>query len=177
MAHRSHRKIGISRARKLRKNSTFAERRLWTHLRAHRFKGLGFRRQHPIAGHIVDFYCPRARLAIEIDGGQHGWRREQLKDRKRTTALQERGVTVIRFWNNDVVDNLEGVLFRIGEALESLLGRPQSRSSPTSSAAFGGRRRIKVHTIENMKKHGVLAKARSDKAGAVGAHNPYHEGG
>jgi prepilin-type N-terminal cleavage/methylation domain-containing protein len=97
----------IERRRCLRKSQTDAERKMWSMLRSRRFGNLKFRRQFSIGSYILDFYCPEKKLCIELDGGQHALRSEY--DRERTIFLNERGVTVIRFWNNDVLKNLEGV--------------------------------------------------------------------
>ena len=97
-------------AKNLRQRSTDAERRLWSYLRTHRFQGLKFRRQHPIAGYIVDFVCLEKKLIIELDGGQHALPDEITKDQERTERLEKEGYTVIRFWDNDVLMNTSGVL-------------------------------------------------------------------
>ena len=98
-------------ARQLRKNTTDAERKLWSHLRAKQLNDLKFRRQQPIGRYIVDFVCFEKRLVIELDGGQHS--KLENKDLKRTQWLQESGYQVIRFWNNQVLQNIDGVLTRI----------------------------------------------------------------
>jgi very-short-patch-repair endonuclease len=95
---------------------TAAERRIWNRLRAHRFQGFSFRRQFPIGSYIVDFICPEARLVIEIDGGQHALI-EANRDATRDAGLRTQGFMVLRFWNNEVLTNLTGVLERIAEAL------------------------------------------------------------
>lgn len=98
-------------AKTLRTHQTEAEQRLWYHLRAHRFMGLKFKRQKPMGRYIVDFVCMERRLIIEIDGGQHA---EQLEyDQHRDMWLRSQGYTVLRFWNNDVMQQLEGVLEQI----------------------------------------------------------------
>jgi very-short-patch-repair endonuclease len=103
-------------AKELRQNMTDAEQRLWKHLRAHRLNGAKFRRQHPIANYIVDFVCLDASLIVELDGGQHA---EQIGyDQKRDALLKQHGFTVLRFWNNDVLQNTEGVLTAILEKLD-----------------------------------------------------------
>jgi very-short-patch-repair endonuclease len=94
-------------ARQLRRNATEAEKRLWRALREFS-TGLRFRRQHPVGPYIVDFACPGAKLAIEIDGGQHA--DEKAADAARTEVLMRHGYRVLRFWNNEVMDNLPGVL-------------------------------------------------------------------
>lgn len=97
-----------SRAKNLRKSSTDAERLLWNHLRMKQMKGLKFRRQQPIDNYIVDFVCLENRLIIEVDGGQHA--SERIKDIERDSYLIKNGFRVLRFWNNEVFRNIEGVL-------------------------------------------------------------------
>lgn len=106
---------GVRRARDLRERQTDAERSLWLSLRDRRLAGVKFRRQHPIGPYIADFCSPESRLVIEIDGGQHASRVEA--DRRRTEYLSREGYRVLRFWDNDVLGNLSGVLQRIGQAL------------------------------------------------------------
>jgi very-short-patch-repair endonuclease len=95
----------------LRINQTQAEHRLWWHLRNRQFMGLKFRRQHILHGYIVDFVCIEKKLIIEIDGGQHA--DAKAKDDARTAKLESFGYRIIRFWNNDVLRNTEGVLSMI----------------------------------------------------------------
>lgn len=101
----------LKNAKYLRTNQTDAEKRLWYHLRAHRFMGLKFKRQKPIGRTIVDFVCMERGLVIELDGGQHA--DATLKDQQRDAWLRSQGYTVLRFWNNEVMQQLEGVLERI----------------------------------------------------------------
>jgi very-short-patch-repair endonuclease len=116
------------RARGLRQDSTRVEARLWSKLRADRLDGLSFRRQHPAGAYILDFYCPELRLAIELDGRQHGEQPQQSRDQRRSTWLQGCGVTELRFWNNDVTQNLRGVLEKIKAVADELRA---SGSTPT----------------------------------------------
>jgi very-short-patch-repair endonuclease len=95
-------------AKRLRRNQTDAERLLWLRIRNRRLDGLKFKRQVPIYQYIVDFCCAEARLIIELDGGQHSVRQEA--DDARTKKIEELGDLVLRFWNNGVLSNLEGVL-------------------------------------------------------------------
>lgn len=95
---------------------TDAERVLWRHLRQRQRLGVKFRRQHPIAGYIVDFVCIDARLIVEIDGGHHAG--QSAQDAERTTKLEVRGYRVLRFWNNDVLGNLAGV----AQTIDAVLG-------------------------------------------------------
>ncbi len=103
------------RARELRRSMTTDERRLWDRLRANRLDGWHFRRQQIIAGFIVDFYCHQAGLVIEVDGEIHA--KQKAQDAVRTDALSKHGLKVLRFRNQDVMNNLEVVLGRISENL------------------------------------------------------------
>ena len=96
-------------ARELRKNMTKQERILWNILKDKQFYGYKFRRQHPIENYIVDFICREEKIIIEIDGGQHNQPSDIEYDKKRTLFLESQGYTVIRFWNNDIDKNLDGV--------------------------------------------------------------------
>jgi len=100
----------------LRRHATDAERLLWFHLRDRRFFNYKFRRQVPIGSYVVDFLCVEKRLVIELDGGQHAERVEY--DEKRTAYLQGHKLQVVRFWNNDVLKNVNGVLLVIKGCLE-----------------------------------------------------------
>ncbi len=123
----------LNKAKTLRTNQTTAEQQLWYHLRAHRFMGLKFKRQKPIGHYIVDFICLEHRLIIEIDGGQHA---EQVTyDQRRDAWLRNQGYTVLRFWNNDVMREMEGVLERIRSTVSGPL-------SPGPSPACGRGERI-----------------------------------
>ena len=114
------------RARILRQNQTEAEKRLWYRLKNRGLGGWKFRRQHAIGPYFADFACIEAALVVEIDGGQHQGRREQ--DDVRTAFLEGAGYRVLRFWNNDVLSNTDGVLQSVLEALRpSPLPSPRSR--------------------------------------------------
>jgi len=116
------------------------EKRLWRWLRDGRLDGLSFRRQHPAGPYILDFYCPQLRLAIELDGGQHTYRRQEAHDQRRTAWLRGCGVTELRFWNNDVTKNLYGVLESIQAAAKELrdLGRTPTRRWRADLPLSGG---------------------------------------
>jgi very-short-patch-repair endonuclease len=104
-------KKGLNRlARTLRKTSTDVERLLWSRLRAGRCEGVKVRRQHPIGKYIVDFVCLERKLVIELDGGQHALPEEIRKDKERDAWLEKEGYVVVRFWDSDVLENLDGVL-------------------------------------------------------------------
>jgi very-short-patch-repair endonuclease len=116
-------------ARQLRRNSTDVERILWRQLRE-RLLPWKFRRQHPIGRRITDFACPAAKLVIELDGGQHS--DQAHADDQRSAELTTHGYRVIRFWNNEVTENIDGVLETIRRALEA------TPTSPNLSAPRGG---------------------------------------
>ncbi len=124
MPHRSVAPPTRIRARALRSDMTIAESRLWYRLRAHRL-GHSFRRQVPVGKYVVDFLCLKARVAIEVDGGQHA---DNQRDAARDAWLESQGFVVLRFWNNDVLNNLEGVLERIAKTLKRTL--PPSLTLP-----------------------------------------------
>jgi very-short-patch-repair endonuclease len=105
------------RARKLRSNPTDAERLLWRHLRLRQFGGYKFRRQRPIGSYFVDFVCLEKRVVIEVDGGQHG--EQQSYDAKRDAWLRAEGFSVLRFWDNEVLKQIENVKQAIWEALNA----------------------------------------------------------
>ncbi|MDX2265222.1 MAG: endonuclease domain-containing protein [Hyphomicrobiales bacterium] len=111
-------------ARRLRRNQTEAETKLWMHVRNRRLRGLKFRRQVPVAGYVADFLCEDLKLIVELDGGHHGERSEA--DAERTKVLKRAGYQVLRFWNNDVMTNIEGVLQRIVEMAEIAGHKAQS---------------------------------------------------
>ncbi len=115
------------RARVLRSRLTDAERKLWYALRDRRFAGAKFRRQVPVGPYVADFLCYEARLVIEVDGGQHA---ESAKDRRRDRWFAQNAFHVLRFWNNDVHSNLEGVVTVIIDAL---------RATPHPARATRGR--------------------------------------
>ena len=119
----------IGRARLLRRSQTPAERKLWRHLAGRRTADAKFRRQHPIGPYIVDFVSLQHKLVIEVDGGHHNWARRSNLDEERTVRLEQRGYQVLRFWNNEVEESIEGVVEKVMEAL-SAGGQPSPRSSP-----------------------------------------------
>ena len=103
----------ISHARALRKAQTPHEAKLWYFLRSNRFKAYKFRRQFPVGNYIVDFYCFKQKLTIELDGGQHNDAESASYDKQRDAFLRSQGFSVLRLWNNELDSNLEGVLDRI----------------------------------------------------------------
>jgi very-short-patch-repair endonuclease len=95
---------------------TDAERRLWSLLRDRQMDDHKFHRQHPLGPYVLDFACIERKLVVEVDGGQHA---DSEHDRRRTAWLEAQGWRVIRFWNNEVLSNIEGVVARLTEALKS----------------------------------------------------------
>ncbi|MBU6391806.1 MAG: DUF559 domain-containing protein [Planctomycetes bacterium] len=100
-------------SRELRKNMTNAEKLLWSKIRGKQLKGHQFYRQKIIANYIVDFYCPKAKLIIELDGGQHFGKEGEEKDRKRDNYMANLGIKVFRFSDREVFGNINGVLEKI----------------------------------------------------------------
>ena len=125
----------VANAGRLRRNQTDAERALWFHLRDRRLEGLKFRRQMPVSNYVADFCCEETRLIIEVDGGQHADNREN--DEKRTEELEAMGYLVLRFWNNDVLTNPDGVV----ETILDTLGKRTSSSPHPNPLPKGERER------------------------------------
>jgi very-short-patch-repair endonuclease len=102
-----------NRRRELRANQTDAEKKLWEFLRGRKFEGLKFHRQFSIGGYILDFYCPKLRVGVEIDGSLHKENETISYDKDRERILQASNVHLIRFWNEEVVNNIDEVLGKI----------------------------------------------------------------
>lgn len=98
------------RSQQLRDNMTDVERRLWLKLKMRKLQGLWFYRQKPIGSYIADFYCPKAKLVIEVDGGQHFENEAVEYDKARDEYMESLGLKVLRFTNTEVLDNIDGVL-------------------------------------------------------------------
>jgi very-short-patch-repair endonuclease len=123
----------------LRKKMTRQEVKLWVHLRDLKRLGHHFRRQSPIPPYIVDFECRRSKLIIEIDGGQHSFAKEARRDAARDQNLQRAGYRVLRFWNNQVDREFDGVMETILDALDKhpRLAPRQARREPPSPKGEG----------------------------------------
>lgn len=109
-------------ARELRRNQTDEEKQLWRALRGRRFAGFKFRRQHPVGDFVLDFYCPDAKLDIELDGFQHGWPQGIQRDEAREKFVAEQGIETLRFWNHQWRQNREGCLLKIWNAVQRRTG-------------------------------------------------------
>ena len=132
----SHKPEMTERARRLRRNLTDVERKLWQRLRRDQFNGLNFPRQHPVGPYVLDFYCPSIRLAVELDGGQHTFDRQQRHDERRT--------------RNDVTGNLSGVLEEIARVASELT------PSPTLPLSGGGGGETAPRETKRSNRHGPL---------------------
>ena len=128
------RRMKVRQARYLRRNATAAEKRLWSRLKNRQTAGLKFRRQHPIATRVVDFFCAEAKLAIELDGSGHARHPTKAFDLDRELELHEKGIRVLRFRNREIFKNLSGVLNAIIYAAD-----PEKSLWP--SQQFGGERK------------------------------------
>ena len=113
-----NKKILLNRRRELRKHQTDAELKLWQRLRAKRLSGLKFSRQYGVGRYILDFFCFEARLAIELDGSQHAEPSQVAYDLERTEFLAESGINVLRFWNHEVINEIESVMEKIRSFLQ-----------------------------------------------------------
>jgi len=150
------------RVRELRKKSTDAEKFLWSILRNSAFHDVKFRRQHPVEGFILDFYCHEAKLCVELDGGQHNEDEQVKYDEERTNILKEKqGVQVIRFWNSDILHKTEDALNVLWDLLDERLAPSplpplpagEGDSLPPAGEGLGMRARqheIAVHTLNNI---------------------------
>ena len=124
----------LARAQRLRREMTDAERKLWSALRNRQLEGAKFRRQQPIGPFIADFVCQERRLIVEADGGQHA---EREFDGSRTAFLESKGYRVLRFWNNDILKNLDGVAQTIAAALSTPHPAQAALESPSPSRGEG----------------------------------------
>jgi very-short-patch-repair endonuclease len=116
-------------ARRMRKEPSPAERRLWQLLRNRRLVGVKLRRQHPFGPYVLDCYCPAARLLIELDGDTHAGPAAQEQDARRTEYLERRGLKVLRFWNVELAENEEGVVSRIFDECSQRGATPRAAAS------------------------------------------------
>jgi very-short-patch-repair endonuclease len=129
--NRTHTKT--ARARKLRREATQPEQKLWRHLRGAQMNGFSIRRQHPVGPYVLDFYCPAAKLAIELDGRHHGIESNRRHDADRTIYLGKNAIRVLRFWNTEIYENSDGVLDAIARALT-----PTRPALPVDLPLLGG---------------------------------------
>ncbi|MCH7673398.1 endonuclease domain-containing protein [candidate division KSB1 bacterium] len=109
-----------ARRKQLRNNPTEAEQKLWQYLKEKQVSGVKFRRQYSVDAYILDFYSPSLKLAIEVDGPSHLTSRGIEHDENRTTHIEGFGIRILRFTNDDVYENIEGVIFRINEVVQEI---------------------------------------------------------
>ncbi len=126
----------INFARELRQNQTDAEKALWAKLRTKQISGVKFRRQQPIGPYIADFVSFEKKLIIEVDGGQHNENENHESDETRSKWLKSQGFQIIRFWNNDVLKNMEGVLESINEVVSEKMIITLTLPSPIEGEDF-----------------------------------------
>ena len=117
----------------MRKEPTDAEQKLWFLLRDRKLAGFKFRRQYPACGYILDFYCPSAKLAVELDGGQHAEPAAREYDERRTRTFDDHGIRVLRFWDPDVLTSSDAVREAIYVALTNRKEEPSPPPSPLST--------------------------------------------
>jgi very-short-patch-repair endonuclease len=110
----------LARARSLRGDQSKPESVLWAVLRDRRLRGLKFRRQHPIGPYVADFYCAELQWVIEVDGGQHNTELARAYDARRSAYLATRGATVTRFWSDEVMSQIDGVVLRMADVAATL---------------------------------------------------------
>ncbi len=101
------------RRQELRRNQTEAEKALWKRMRAKQLQGMKFFRQYSVGPYILDFYCPKIKFAIELDGGQHTFEENRYRDHERSGYLKRHRVDVLRFWNHEVLQHIDAVVDQI----------------------------------------------------------------
>jgi very-short-patch-repair endonuclease len=124
------------RARRLRATPTDAELRLWQRLRKKQLNGHRFRRQVPLGPYVVDFACIERSMVIEVDGGQHDW--NAAADARRTAWLRAHGWRVVRYWNNEVIENIDGVLEHLSSELRAIGDFPHPNPPPQAGEGVAG---------------------------------------
>src|SRR5262249_6943064 len=132
----------VERARDLRRAMTEAEKKLWWQLRQLPLANSHFRRQAAIGPYFADFASHKCRVVIEVDGGGHGEARQAAFDRKRSAYLKSRGYRVLRFWDNEVLQEIEGVMTLISEAVQESAPPPPAPPPPFAARTGGGEPRV-----------------------------------
>ena len=139
MSRFDHTPAKTARARRLRRGMTAAEMRLWSRLRSAQQRGYSFRRQHPMGPYVLDFYRRQLGLVVEVDGSHHGHPDQRKADARRSEWLAERGLAVLRFWNDDILRDMPRVVDEICRTLERLEKPTPTRSAtPTDLPLAGG---------------------------------------
>ncbi len=151
----------IQYGQSLRTRQTDVESKMWEILRAKRFMGLKFRRQHTVGKYILDFYCPERKLAIEIDGSGHAFEDKTIKDENRTKELEKEGIKVLRFWNNEVLNNIGAVVEAIWNEVEEnapspLTPPPEGEDKKNLHPQGEGTRRAEEGAFGEITKWGIF---------------------
>jgi len=126
----------VDKSRKLRRNQTDAEKKLWALLRNRQLEGVKFRRQFPLEGYVLDFYSPEYRLGVEADGGGHYENKGRQRDESRTKKLNELGVEIVRFSDRDILTNIEGIYERIKKVIEEKKNNPPHCRNAASRSPY-----------------------------------------
>jgi len=147
MPHAAVTKQHRGRAKELRQRMTRAETLLCRYIKAHRVEGLGFRRQVPLGNYVADFVCHSAHLIVELDGESHDFESRRKTDHRRDARLQSQGYTVLRFTNDQVPRELEGVVHVIRETAGAWCTKPPSLSLPHKGGGNSSKPRIRRHTV------------------------------
>lgn len=148
--------MSLKNARELRKNATDCERLLWLHLRGKRLQGFKFKRQQPLGNYIVDFVCFQTRLIVEADGGQYA---DQVEyDTRRDEWLKSQGFKILRFWNNDILTNTEGVLATILKPCMDYADTPSPHPLPHQGGGAKG-----PVSIQDQEANGVAKASDGDR--------------
>jgi very-short-patch-repair endonuclease len=146
MPHTQVTELQRARAKELRRKMTRAETLLWRHLKADRLEGLGFRRQSPMGNYIADFVAHSCKLVVEVDGESHDFEERIRHDDRRDQWFSSRGYRVLRFTNDDVMKNLEGVVLAIRQAAEQ--AAPLSLTLPRKGGGNGAAGRLGCKAVE-----------------------------
>ena len=164
MARFDRTRAKTERARRLRREMTDVEKKLWRRLCADQL-GVSFRRQHPIGDYVVDFYCAPAGLVVELDGDQHGTEEGLAHDARRTAFLSSKGLRVLRFWNHEARTNLDGVVETIWLAVQTVV----SRGTPTPALSLAGGGSSQAIESRASSETSVLAQAATQSVSPSGA--------
>ena len=171
--HRTRTAAARNSSRQLRAKSTDAEKRLWRLLRDRRFNEFKFRRQYACGIYFLDVYCAVAKLAVELDGGGHGFPDLRARDEKRNRFLAEQGIKVLRFWNHQMRGELEAVRFEIWHALMERTGRVEEIAGYLSRPAPSPQPSPPMGERESEGRAGE----RDDATRRIGRQSPLPQGG
>ncbi|RKY55240.1 MAG: hypothetical protein DRP89_03715 [Candidatus Neomarinimicrobiota bacterium] len=146
-----NRKKETKRRKALRRNMPEAEIILWSKLKGKQIYGYKFRRQYSVGSYIIDFYCPKLKLAIEVDGMSHFQPGSETRDNERQKYIETYGIQFLRYINTDIYENLEGVIEQIGETIHEIEGKRNPCKFPLEGGIKGGCCETKVDKIQKVK--------------------------